>query len=307
MIQNLPKSVDGWVSYFDHAELPVLKRTAEELARLESDIDNVSGRSIASVVLHDPLMTVKVLRYIQNHRGRSRVADITTIANAVMMLGLTPFFRHFADQPILEKLLADRPDALHGVRTVASRAFHAARYAQDWSELRHDMETEEVETAALLRDLAEILVWVFAPGPMLEIRRRMLAQPGLRSPVAQRDVLGFRLLDLQLKLAASWHLPKLLLNLMDEVHAQTPRARTVVQAVSLARHAANGWDDPALPDNFGEIRQLLGLNEDQTRERVLQVTLQAALDWDWYGVPPLAASLLVLPEMPGAGTPIPSV
>jgi hypothetical protein len=33
-------------------------------------------------------------------------------------------------------------------------------------------------------------------------------------------------------------------------------------AVDLARHAAKGWKDPALPDDFKGIRDLLHVNQD---------------------------------------------
>ena len=72
-----------------------------------------------------------------------------------------------------------------------SRARHAALYAQDWAMLRHDMESDEVVIAALLRDLAEILMWCFAPEPMLKIRALMQANPRLRSADVQNMCLDF--------------------------------------------------------------------------------------------------------------------
>ena len=35
--------------------------------------------------------------------------------------------------------------------------------------------------------------------------------------------------------------------------------RNVVLSVNLARHLANGWDDAALPDDYKDIGQLLGM------------------------------------------------
>lgn len=294
MLQNYPKGVESWTLYFDQAKLPVLRRTVEELARLREDEDNLSGRAIAQVVLHDPIMTVKVLRYIQtHHRGQSRATDITTIDHAIMMLGMMPFFKHFSDQPVLEDMLRNHPEAWEGVQQVISRAYHASLFAQDWSTQRFDREAEEVQVAALLHDLAEILVWSYAPEPMIEIKRRMQRQPGLRSAAAQLDVLGFKLIDLQLKIAASWHLPKLLLTLMDDDHTQTHRGRCALQAVALARHLANGWEDAALPDDYAGVAKLLGVAEEETRERILRIARKAGQDWEWFGVTPPAA---LLPE-----------
>jgi HD-like signal output (HDOD) protein len=291
MMQIIPRTIESWAGYLDHMQIPVLRRTAAELEQMRQDEDNVTGRTMTAVILHDPLMTLKVLRYLQLHRSRNQAMDITTIAHAVMMLGITPFFRHFSEQPVLEDQLKTHPEAIDGVMGVVSRAFHAARYAQDWSVLRHDIESEEVEVAALLHDLAEILVWCYAPGPMLEIRRRMIEDARLRSAVVQQEVLGFRLMDLQMKLSAAWHLPKLLQVLMDDSHATMPRAQRAVLAVSLARHSAKGWNNAALPDDFAAIQKLLGIADQEVHERIQRVALKAARDWEWYGVTPSAAWL----------------
>lgn len=284
-------SLDAWVIYLDQAQLPVLSRTAVELARLQEKEDDLNGRELAAVILHDPIMTVKVLRYLQAHRGRSQITDITTIDRAIMMIGTTPFFKQFSQQPLIEESLAGYPEAQQGMMQVISRARHAALYALDWSVLRHDIDTDEVVIAALLRDLAEMLLWCFAPWPMLAIRDRMRRDPALRSAAVQQELLGFRLIELQLALATTWHLPNLLLSLMDESQATMPRTRCVALAVALARHSANGWSDTALPDDYTAIRELLKISPGETWERIRQTALQAAKGWDWYGVPPAAAWL----------------
>ncbi|BAN34066.1 hypothetical protein SCD_n00217 [Sulfuricella denitrificans skB26] len=305
-------NLNAWVSYLDQVQLPVLRRTVTELARLQEKEDDLNGRELTAVILHDPIMTVKVLRYLESHRGRSQVTDITTIDRAIMMIGTTPFFKQFSDQPIIEESLADYPLALEGMMQVMSRARHAAMYALDWSALRHDVATDEVVVAALLRDLAEMLLWCFAPGQMLEIRDKMRRDPTLRSIAAQQEILSFRIIELQIALASTWHLPKLLLSLMDESHAELPRTKCVTLAVALARHSANGWKDAALPDDFAAIRDFLNISPDEVWERVRHTALQVAQGWDWYGVPPAAALLpmqsadqnkrpLPLPPLPLAG------
>jgi hypothetical protein len=55
---------------------------------------------------------------------------------------------------------------------------------------------------------------------------------------------------------------------MDDTHAEHPRVRNVIHAVNLARHAANGWDDPAIPDDISEICRLLGISADSLMERL---------------------------------------
>jgi HD-like signal output (HDOD) protein len=186
-----------------------------------------------------------------------------------MMAGMLPFFRRFEDLPTIEDMLkgAD-PHALLGVLQIIRRAQRAADYAQDWAIWRHDLNMEEVRIAALLHDLAEILVWCFAPRLGLDIRAQQKANPTLRSSDAQRRTLDMSFQDIQTELCKVWHLPDLLQNLIDDANANQARVRNVALAVRLARHSAHGWDDPALPDDYRDIGQLLNISPESVRQRL---------------------------------------
>lgn len=276
MLERPFNDLNAWILFFSQAELPVLKRTAQQLAALRENEERIGGRDIAQVALQDPLLTLKVLAYIEAHRRRSQTADITTIDRAVMMLGIAPFFRNFETLTAVESQLQAHPAALLGLLRVITRSRRAAHFARDWAILRHDHDVEEITVAALLHDVAEILLWCFAPDLALRIRELQAHKPGLRSQVAQRAILGISLHDLQLALARAWHLPPLLVTLMDDKYATNQRVRTVACAVNLARHSASGWDDPALPDDFAAIEELLHLNHDVLMARLGRPTEQSA-------------------------------
>jgi hypothetical protein len=74
--------------------------------------------------------------------------------------------------------------------------------------------------------------------------------------------------ELQLGLVREFDLPQLLISLMDPVNAENPRVRTVTLATDLARHCANGWNDPALPDDYRAIGELLHLDQDTLLTRL---------------------------------------
>jgi len=269
MIDHPLPDRDAWVLLFSNNSLPVLRATKRRLGEMRDDLDNVDARELAQQILRDPIMTVRVLAYIQPFRGRSLQHDITTIAGAVMMSGLLPFFRRFDNLPSIEETLkAHDPHALLGVLHVIRRAQRAADYAQDWAIRRQDMNLEEIRIAALLHDLAEILVWCFAPKLALDILALQQAQPTMRSADAQFQVLGLTYHDIQRALCKVWHLPDLLSLLIDDQHQEQVRVRNVSLAVRLARHSAHGWDDPALPDDYREIGTLINLTPDGVRRHI---------------------------------------
>ena len=280
MLNHPLQDLEAWVLYFSGVELPILRQTARRLEEARLNIDKVSGRDIAAIVLQDPLMAVRVLAYIQPFRGKHLRSDITTIASAVMMLGIEPFFSKFENPVTIESMLKDEPQALLGLLQVIRRVQRAARYAHDWAFTRHDMNVEEVALAALLHDLTEILLWCFAPKLAIEIRGMQQADKTLRSALAQERVLGITLFDLQLALCHAWHLPGLLESLMNDEHTEQPRVRNVTLAVNLARHSANGWTDAALPDDFSAIQRLLRIDREtlMTRLRIPEEALPRFLE-----------------------------
>jgi HD-like signal output (HDOD) protein len=269
MLDHRLPDIAAWVQLFSNNTLPVLRVTKRRLEEMRADLDRVDARELARIILQDPIMTVRVLAYIQPFRGRALQHDITTIASAVMMSGIEPFFNRFIDLPTIEEMLkGEEPHALLGVLQVIRRAQRAADYAQDWAIWRHDINMEEVRIAALLHDLTEILVWCFAPKLGLDIRAQQIARPTMRSADAQNNTLGFTFQDIQLELCKVWHLPELLLRLIDDSHGEQPRVRNVALAVRLARHSSHGWDDPALPDDYTDIGRLLNITPEAVRQRL---------------------------------------
>lgn len=268
MLDQPLHDLEAWVRFFSSAEIPILRKTARRLEEARQNSDRVNGRDIAAIVLQDPLMAIRVLAYIHPFRGKHLRSDITTIANAVMMLGIEPFFTHFESPPTIEAMLKDEPQALLGVLQVIRRVQRASTYAHDWAFERHDLNIEEVALAALLHDLAEILLWCFAPRLAIKIRDLHLADKTLRSATAQQQVLGFPLFDLQRALCTAWHLPELLSTLMDDDNAFQPRVRNVILAVNLARHSSSDWTDAALPDDFSAIEKLLHIKRETLLSRL---------------------------------------
>lgn len=272
MLDHPLPDLDAWVLLFTSNSLPVLRITKRSLDELGNNPEQVEARELSRLILHDPVMTARVLAYTQPLRSRNLQRDITTVGSAIMMAGIEPFFHQFATLFTIEDQLRDTgPQALLGVLHIIRRAQRAADYAQEWATWRHDLHLEEIRIAALLHDLAEILVWCSAPALGMAITARLTNDPGTRSADAQRAVLGFSYNELQRELCRIWHLPPLLQLLIDDDNAErsrNPRVLNVSLAVRLARHSAQGWDDPALPDDYAAIGELLHINTDTVRQRL---------------------------------------
>jgi len=269
MLDHPLPDLDAWALLFSNNGLPVLRVTKRRIAEMRTDLERVDARELARLILQDPVMTVRVLAFTQPMRGRSLQHDITTIASSVVMAGIEPFFNHFSQLFTIEDQLKEAgPHALLGVLQIVRRAQRAADYAQDWAVWRHDVNMEEVRIAALLHDLAETLVWCSAPRLGLAIQEQQKAHPTMRSADAQKQTLGFTFQEIQQELCRVWNLPELLRTLIDEDSAGSPRVRNVTLAVRLARHSSYSWDDPALPDDYTDIGELLNVTPETVRQRL---------------------------------------
>ncbi|MGH8667066.1 MAG: HDOD domain-containing protein [Burkholderiales bacterium] len=250
------------------ADVPVLRATADEIARLRAEQERVSGNALAAAILRDPLMTLRVLRFLYSHRTRSQTVDITTIAHAIMMLGQARFFREFEQLPTLEERLDGA--VLEQVRALMSRSRLAALFARDWALQRHDIDPEEIMVAALLHDSAHLLLVLCA------------------MPV---DVESSLADQLRAQLLARLEVPGLVAELNDETAAPNPRVVNVRLACVLARHCYAGWPSAPIQDDLAQLQRFLRTSQPQAWERVRKIALAAAREWDYYRTLPALALL----------------
>ena len=265
------RDLAAWTAYFRTAKIPVLAHTAEAIEALRAVEDSVDANGIGETIAHDPLMSLKVLAHVATHRSSRVITDAETVISALVMMGISPFFRTFGPQPTVEERLAGNPDALAGLNDTLRRAHRGANFALGFAVHRMDHDAAVLHAAALLHDFAEMLLWCFAPTLALRIRDAQRQDPTLRSGAAQLAVLNIELVDLQQALMKAWRLPELLVRISDERHAQSPSVRNVVLALRLARHTANGWDNPAVPDDVNDIAELLNLSPEATLQLVQEI------------------------------------
>jgi HDOD domain len=263
--------LDAWTAHFSAAELPVLAATAEALEALRINEDAVDANSLGELIAQDPLMTLKLLAHAAEHRSSRVVTDTETVIAALVMMGITPFFRTFGPQPTVEDHLAANPLALSGLHEVLHRAHRGARFALAFAAHRMDYDAAVIHEAALLHDFAEMLLWCHAPTLALRVQAAQRADPAMRSSDAQRAALNIELADLQQSLMKAWRLPELLIHITDDRHADNASVHNVLLAVRLARHSAHGWDNPAIPDDVHDIAALLNLSPEATLQLVQDI------------------------------------
>jgi len=274
--------VVAWAAWLAGATIPILQSTAQEIAWLaeaEERRGDVDAHQLSEPIERDPLMCLRVLASASRCRARlppERQGGTETITAALVMMGIGPFFREYAEPLTVEQRLVDHAAAQEGLARVLRRAHRAADFALGFAVHRMDDDAAVIKLAALLHDFAEMLLWCHAPALALEIQARQLADPALRSAAVQREVLNAELPEVAQALMKLWALPELLVRISDERQAADPQVRSVLLGVRLARHTDDpkrGWNNPAVPDDLAAIGQLLNLATPAVEKLVRDIDL----------------------------------
>jgi len=274
-ITDAPRDIAGWMLLFDVQQLPVLASSAAILNELVLVEDRVDAHMLSESVANDPLLTLRLLAHVAELRRGREGGEPETVTEALVMLGISPFFRAFEGVGSAEQQLQDRPQALAGFSRVLQRSHRAARFAIGFAAHRMDHDAAVIHEAALLHDFAELLLWLKAPTLALQICLRQQADPTLRSAAVQQELLHVRIADLQHALMKRWRLPALLVRITDGQSSKlTDQVRNVQLAIRIARHSAQGWDNAALPDDIREVAELLHLGVEPATRLLHEIDLE---------------------------------
>ena len=280
---NMPVGADGslveplpdlaaWTAFFGRAGIPVLRETAETLEALRGEEDANDANSIGEVLSRDPLMTLKVLAHEAAHRGARVVRASETMTEAIVMMGVTPFFHAFGKQSIVEDGLAGYGPALTGLNRAVSRARRSADFALAFATHRCDPQAAAIYTAALLHDFAEMLLWCHAPRLAHEAAERQQADDAVSSAAAQREVLNMELRGLQASLVNAWQLPALLSMAGAGALANSQTGPRIVSlSTRMSSHAEVGREDSALDKDLEDLARLLELSVGATLQFIKQI------------------------------------
>ncbi|MCW8919171.1 MAG: HDOD domain-containing protein [Gammaproteobacteria bacterium] len=281
-----------WARKLQQQPLPALTANYELLQQLSGSEHADMGR-LATIIESDPGLSVMLLRHINQLRHKHLRSEITTPRHALMMLGLQQLRLLLPQISLAEALPRESQLRLRGQ---FSQAFHAAYQARDWGRLRRDLNVDELYTAALLSNLGEMLLNLYAATEVEKVYA-LMQQKEMEPQEAQYVVFGFSFAQLTLELARAWHLPNLLCDSMQAENASHNRVLSVMLATQLARCARQGWYSKTLNRLIDDIAELMLSDPGATATLLHRNAVEAAHESALYGVAHPAA-LLLLPATP---------
>ncbi|MDW8322789.1 MAG: HDOD domain-containing protein [Burkholderiales bacterium] len=288
-----PLTLDEWLARLRPGDTPVFRHTKDSLRMLRGRLDTLDLREVTSVVLSDPLATLRLI-YLANNRTRRHVGhEVATVEHAVMMQGLGVYLEQAARFPVLEELPVGRDaHTLASLYRLLRLAQHAAWQARDFAVLHADVRAEEVEVAAVLYYAPEFLFWLDAPDTARKLQRlRRVLEP----QEAERQALGFALEPLRLMLLEAWKIPDVIRDMLDERHATRSRNIILRACLDIAHRSRFGWWDAHLLEDYQALADI----EHTPLEVIVQTAhrnaVRVARHGAWIPAPPAAAWLPMLP------------
>lgn len=275
--------------------LPIFEHSARAFRKVGSE-GGSTFEMYGDIILKDPGLALHTLNQLQTTAKKSLHVEISSMAQATMLLGVDRTKRLTVGHPQLERTLSGF--AKTGYIRTACRAFHAAFQAWDWAHIKNDHAPDEILLATLLHDVAEMALWVAAPEKMHQFRKLML-KDGLPTDEAQYIAFGESLEHFSREIAAYWHLPGLVNDALRPENANQPRVRCVMLAVQLARSTERGWYWEKTERVLPQIADYLDTPLDETIPHIHKNAVRAAREAPFYNVRHAAA---LLPMLPGGET-----
>jgi HD-like signal output (HDOD) protein len=241
-------------------DMPAFGSTLRDVLETTAD-ENASLLNIAKIVLRDPMLTANVLRQANSAHYMRNGMRVATVTRAVVVLGANTIKSMCAAALMLQTM---EQGVVHAERIekVLAKGLHAAVQARDLALKKHHTTdyAEKQFVEALLSVIGELAFWKH--GDPFAQQVEDLLQKGVPADVAERQVLGYTLEDLNNQLLEQWSL-------------STHPSYEVQCALKLSRATQNGWDSTEAREALREISKTLHKPEHEVLE-MLQKNAKAA-------------------------------
>jgi len=248
-------SLEEWIQRISVEEMPIMYRTALDIARLASD-DGAPSTALVNAILKEPGLTARVLSLANSAYYKAGSPALSTVSRAVIVLGSNAVRSICLSVTLVDSLL----QGLSRERLLRELAesFHAAVVARRIATEKGDESPEEVFVAALLFRLGEMSFWCFG-GELREVYEKRLEHKSETKRDIERELLDFTLRDLSVGLAEKWKLGSLLIQALGPEHGADRRSRYVQLSHSYVKSLERRTDSKELNPREEEIAKMLGL------------------------------------------------
>lgn len=251
MTEVKKRTVEQWVDFISHQELPAMTSTAKLLDKFAND-DVSSLPKLSQSILHDQALSSCVLKVANSikHMGRSKV---TTVSRATVVLGIHSVKNICLTSKLLEGLFSSQalsPKVYERLTQLMANSFYAGLLAKMMVPDYNEDTQEEVYLAAMLYRIGESAFWSVG-GDLSEQLINDTHLPDKEFNDHCTELIGTNFSSLSKGLARNWHLGDLLVKALDHPESRTAEMRIIALADKLSSYISSP------PDSIEEFNHVL--------------------------------------------------
>ena len=267
-----PQSLNEWTHVLCTEEMPIFSNTALKINNILSD-DRKGANELASVILQDPNLTVKVLKISNTPHYNPTRQKIVTVSLAIIKIGSEIIRQLTLICSFFESILSSVNK--HQANQEIANAIHAAVHAKSIALAVNDASAEEVFIATLLKHIGSISFWCFC-GEQGE-RIQALISKGTPREEAEKRVLGFKLSELSARLCTSWKIGGLIEESIKlGENSKNPRVGLVLLGYEITEALKEGVNSAKYQTCLRKIAALTRLSKQEITDRLNKNTETAS-------------------------------
>jgi len=281
--------LNGWLEKLADKKIPVLKHRRDQALEVLND-ESQSASDCRSIILSDPGMAANLLWLMNNERLKAKRMPITTVSSLISLFGVSRLLNEIQSMTCIEDL--DLSEAnLTGVQRCLKQSWYCVQFAMRWALDRDVREPEEINLAASLQCLPELMLWCYGDDSMSEIEH--LAYCECKDYFEEvTTVLGCHKREIGAALAEKWCLPEVAGFGFETEYNSYTNGTAVGLAALLARLCLHGWYGSDMAFFLQKAMHYFGEDEIKTIKHIHQHALDMAVDELEAGYRPVASLLL---------------
>ena len=268
-------SLEECVERLAPRELPAMRHTIDTYREMVAQ-DNDGVVELTNLVLMDPGLLITLFRRAIEVPRKNLHSDITTVDQAMMLLGSSNVGKIIEGSAVLEETLNE--PALTHYKQIVSRAYHSAYQAFDLARNRSDVAPDEIFAATMLQETGALVMWLHYPDLMAQY------QDDLDEEDERALFHGLTLSELTRALAREWGLSAFIQLTLDPEAREKPRVKSVDLGVRVGWAAEKGWQEQETEELILEIARYIQTSPAEVMEEIRDNAEHAAEETPFYGV-----------------------
>jgi eukaryotic-like serine/threonine-protein kinase len=210
-------------------EFPTMSNTIPVITKLVSVTDNTTINELAEAILSDFALTNKILKLVNSVFYSGFGEKISTVSQAVMVLGLAQV-RNAAVSLMLFENLQNRPLAKE-IKEASISNYLSGVIGKNLALRLRTVNKEEAFICSIFHNLGELLTAFYLPSEFLQIKK-LVEDQGTPPEAAVLKILGNRFEAFGMKVGREWNFPEIIISTMERLpEGQLPQPKTFLEQI----------------------------------------------------------------------------